>query len=63
MFKLETKNIRFEHLAICFKGYWGQRSPKVTQGHQESLSVKNKKMQYLINFEIFEKPEACNISL
>ena len=42
MFQLETPNIGFEHLAICSKGYWGQRSPKIIQGHLGSLSVKNK---------------------
>ena len=42
MFQLETPNIRFEHSAICSKGYWGQRSPRVIQGHLGSLSVKNK---------------------
>ena len=42
MFQLERTNIRFEHLAICFKGCRGQKSPKVIQGHLGSLSVKNK---------------------
>ena len=42
MFQLETINIRFEHLAICSKGCWGQRSAKVIQGHLGSLIVKNK---------------------
>ena len=42
MFQLETTNIRFKHLDICSKGYWGQRSPKVIQGHLRSLSVRNK---------------------
>ena len=42
MFQLQTPNIRFKHLD---KGYWGQRSPEVTQGHQGSLSVKNKKIE------------------
>ena len=42
MFQLETPNIRFKHLDICSKGYWGQRSPKVIQSHLGSLSVKNK---------------------
>ena len=43
MFQIETPNIRFKHLAICSKGYWGQQSPEVIQGHQGSLNVKNKK--------------------
>ena len=42
MFQLEATNIRFEPLAICSKGCWGQKSPKVIQGHLGSLSVKNK---------------------
>ena len=42
MFQLETPNTRIEHLAICSKGYWGQISPKVIQGHLGSLTVKNK---------------------
>ena len=42
MFRLETPNIRFKHLAACSKGYWGQRSPKIIQGHLGSLTVKNK---------------------
>ena len=42
MFQLETPNIRFKHLGICSKLHWGQRSPEVIQGHQGSLSVKNK---------------------
>ena len=42
MFKLERPSIRFSHLDKCSKGYWGQRSPKVIQGHLRSLSVKNK---------------------
>ena len=42
MFLLETPNIRLKHLDICCKSYWGQRSPKVIQGHLGSLSVKNK---------------------
>ena len=43
MFQLETPNIRFKHSDTCSKGYWGQRSLEVIQGHQRSLSVKNKK--------------------
>ena len=42
MFHIETTNNRFEHLVICSKGCWGQKSPKVIQGHLWSLSVKNK---------------------
>ena len=42
MFQIETANNRFEHLVICSKGCWGQKSPKVIQGHLGSLSVKNK---------------------
>ena len=42
MFQLETTNIRLEHLDICSKECWGQKSPKVIQGHLGSLSVKNK---------------------
>ena len=43
MFKLETPNIKFEYMNSCSKRFWGQRSPKVIQSHQGSLSVKNKK--------------------
>ena len=63
MFQIETPNILFKHLDICSKGCWGQRSPQVIQGHHGSLSLKNETLQYLINFLIFEKPEACNVSL
>ena len=42
MFQLETPNIILKHLDISSKGYWGQRSPKVIQGHLGSISVKNK---------------------
>ena len=42
MFQLETTNIRFENLAICFKGCCGQKSPLIIQGHLGSVSVKNK---------------------
>ena len=42
MFRLETPKIRFKHMAVCSKGYWGQRSPKIIQGHLGSLTVKNK---------------------
>ena len=45
MFQLQTPNIRFKHLDKCSKGYWGQRSRGVTQGHQGLLSVKNKKIK------------------
>ena len=45
MFQLETTNIKFEHLVICCKGCWGQKSPKVIQGHLRSLSVKNKNIE------------------
>ena len=38
MFQLETANIRFENLGTCSKGYWGQRSLEVIQGHLGSLS-------------------------
>ena len=55
---LQTPNIRFKHLDKCSKGYWGQRSPKVTQGHQGSLRVKNKKMKISHKLSNFEKPEA-----
>ena len=44
MFQIEAPNIGFEHLAKSSKGYWGQRSPKIIQGHLGSLSVKNKIM-------------------
>ena len=44
MFQLETPNIRLKYLDTCFKEHWGQRSPEVIQGHQGSLSVKNKKI-------------------
>ena len=53
MFQLETPNIRYEHMSTHSKGYWGQRSPEVIQGHQGSLSVKNKKIAIshkLLNF-------------
>ena len=40
--------MRFEDIARCSKGPWGQRSPEFVQGHQGSLSVKNlKKLQYM----------------
>ena len=39
MFQLETTNVRFEHLD-CSKGYWGQRSSKVIQGHSEVTKCK-----------------------
>ena len=42
MFQLETPNIRFKHLDIFSKGYWGQGLPMVFQGHLGSLSAKNK---------------------
>ena len=42
MFQLETPNIRFKHLDIFSKGYWGQGSPMVIQGHLGSLGAKNK---------------------
>ena len=64
MFELQTPNISFKHLDTFSKGYWGQRSPEVIQGHQGSLSFKKKKkLQYLTTFYIFEKPESCNINL
>ena len=44
MFELQTQNIKFEHLDTCSKGFWGLRSPEAIQGHQGSLSVKNKKI-------------------
>ena len=53
MFQLQTPNIRFKHLDTYCKGYWGQRSPEVIQGHQGSLSVKNKEIEIshkLLNF-------------
>ena len=42
MFQLETPNITFKPLDIFSKGYWGQGSPMVIQGHLGSLSAKNK---------------------
>ena len=42
MFQQQTPNTTFEYLALCFKGYCGQRSPQVIQTHLGSLSVKNK---------------------
>ena len=42
MLQVQTPNIGFKHLGACSKGIWGQRSPVVIQGHQGSLSVKNK---------------------
>ena len=42
MFQLETPNIRFKLLDIFSKGFWGQGSPMVIQGHLGSLSAKNK---------------------
>ena len=53
----------FKHLNRGSKGYRGQRSPIIVQGHRKSPSAKSKKMQYLICFSIFAKPEVCNISL
>ena len=53
MFQLQTPNIRFKHLDKCSKGYLGQGSAEVLQGHQGSLSVKNKEIAIshkLINF-------------
>ena len=53
MVQLQTPNIRFEHLDTCSKGYLGQRSPEGIQGHQGSLSLKNKKIgisHKLLNF-------------
>ena len=44
MFQIQTPNIRFKHLGSCSKGFWGQRSPEIIQGHQRSLSVKNIKI-------------------
>ena len=44
MFQLQTPNIRIKHLDNSSKGYWGQRSPEVIQGHQGSLSDKNRKI-------------------
>ena len=51
MFQLQTPNIKFEHLDKCSKGFWGQRSPEVIQGHQWSPSVKNKKI--VISHKLF----------
>ena len=62
MFHLETTNIRFEHLDICSKGYWGQRSPKVIKGHLRSLSVKNKIIAIPHILKIIAKPEACYVT-
>ena len=42
MFQLETPNIRFKHLDIFSKGFCGQGSQMVIQGHLGSLSTKNK---------------------
>ena len=42
MLQLEKPSIRFGNLDKYSKGYWGQRSPKIIQGHLRSLSVKNK---------------------
>ena len=42
MFQLKTSNVRFKHTDISSKGYRGQGSPKVIQGHLGSLIVKNK---------------------
>ena len=53
MFQLETPNIRFKHRDICSKEYWGQRSPKVIQGHLGSLSVKNKIIAIPLRFFTF----------
>ena len=44
MFQLQTPNIRFKHLYTCSKGFWGQRSTEVIQGHQGSPSVKKKEI-------------------
>ena len=52
MFQLQTQSIRFGHLDKCSKGYWGQRSPEVTQGHQGSLcqNIKIEISHKLLNF-------------
>ena len=53
MFQLQTPNNKFKHLDKCFRGYLGQRSPEVPQGHQGSRSVKHKKSKIsykLLNF-------------
>ena len=44
MFQVETPNVRIKCMDTCSKGHWGQWSPEVIQGHQGSLSVKNKKL-------------------
>ena len=51
MFQLQTPNIKFEHLDKCSKGFWGQRSTEIFQGHQGSQSVKNKKI--VISHKLF----------
>ena len=63
MFHLETPNIRFNHLVICSKGYWGHRSPKVIQGRLGSLSVQNKIIAIPHTFLIIAKPKACYVIL
>ena len=63
MFQLETTNVRFEHLAIYSKGCWGQKSPKVIQGHLGSLSVKNKIISISHTQLIIAKHEPCYISI
>ena len=63
MFQLETPNIRFKHLGICSKRYWGQSSPMIIQGHLGSLSVRIKIISIPQRFLNFSKPEAFNISL
>ena len=63
MFQLETANIRFKHRAHCSKGYWGQRSPKVIQGHLFTLNVKNKIIAIPHRLLYIAKPETCYISV
>ena len=52
MFQLETTNIKFEHLVICCKGCWGQKSPKVIQGHLVSLIVKKNNCNTSYTFKL-----------
>ena len=55
MFELQTPNIGFKHFGTCSKGFWGQKSPEVIQGHRGSLSVKNKIIAILRTFLNYSK--------
>ena len=44
IFQLETPNVSFKHVNRGSKGYWGQRSPIIVQGHRKSPSAKSIKI-------------------